>query len=282
MEEELLNKIKKDLEKSGLGSELKASKIFEDNGWRIFSGKSYFDKDEEKSREIDINAYYGLALRHKDNEDEIIFHNDIHICAEVKKSEKPWVFFKNSKNYPHVFHWCELYEYNLLNKNDEYRLELEHYLTSEEKNKFISENVGYGIHEAFKNPNDTSRWYGACLTAIKSILAEYEENIEMSSENFYKLFRIYSLYKPIIILDAKLISAELVDNEISLEYINYGTLEIDFGTKNYKHKKYRVDVVTLEGLNNYLKLLNERQKIISSAIISIDNIDMKNHILDYM
>jgi hypothetical protein len=278
MEDELLNKIRKDLEKSGLSSELKACKIFENNGWTISSGKSYFDKDEEKSREIDINGYHSYTLRHKDDEDKILFHNDIHISAEVKKSEKPWVFFKNSKQYPHVFPFCELVEYNLINKDDKYRFELESLLSNEYKNKFISKNVGHGIHEAFKNPNDSSRWYGACLTSIKSSLEEYEDNMGMSSKEFYNEFRIYNLFHPIIILDGKLISAELVKDEISLEYINNATLEIDFGTKNYEHKSYRVEVVTLEGLTDYLNLLKERQKIISNTVVILDNINTENYI----
>lgn len=56
MRKELIDSIKKDLEKSGFSTELRARQIFIDSGWSVSAGYGYLDKDEDKSREIDIVA----------------------------------------------------------------------------------------------------------------------------------------------------------------------------------------------------------------------------------
>lgn len=276
MEDELLNKIRKDLEKSGLDSELKASRIFEENGWRLFSASYYFDKDDRKTREIDIRANITKNLTTKDSDDALIL-NDISIDAEVKKSEKPWIIFKDLNSYPHILHWSEKRDIKLHNVDE---MDLENSLIKY-KEIFISRTVGSNIHEAFKHPNDSSRWYNACLSAIKSSIDSYEESMENVSEQFYERYRVFSIYYPLIILDGKLISAHLNDkNNIELEYLENATLELEFGTKEYEQKTHRVEIVTLEGLDKYLKLLKVRQNCINTEIIKLDGLNSENEYLE--
>ena len=85
--------------------------------------------------------------------------------AEVKKSEKPWVVFKNyPKKYFDSCAWNNIIDYiNLPCKPI-------HLSNSLAEHSLIKLNgwEGTGIHEAFKNPDQPSRWYGAFLSAIKA------------------------------------------------------------------------------------------------------------------
>lgn len=97
MDDNFLEKLKQDLVKSGFGSELKVRKIFEDHCkgdipscWGIKTAPIFFDKDENKSREIDLTAV-----------SESILMNETHSCltyhlfCEIKKSKSPWMVFKD-------------------------------------------------------------------------------------------------------------------------------------------------------------------------------------------
>ncbi len=101
MNEELREKLIKDLEKSGFGSEMRALKIFQDFNWRTQSNTWYFDRDEQKTREIDISAYRSISYSLNGKAClGIIFQ----IFAEVKKTEKPWIVFRH--NLDKVYNLC--------------------------------------------------------------------------------------------------------------------------------------------------------------------------------
>ncbi len=273
MEDELLNRIRKDLEKSGLSSELEACSIFEENGWRVTSGGSYFDKDEQKSREIDIVAYKANSITSKGNEDEYLAFNDFNILAEVKKSEKPWVVFKKNDKYKRVLDWMEITDMNFLNSQG-YYLSL---FLEKESNFFEKEEHISGIHEAFKNPNDHSRWYSACMSALKASLDKYESQINELGEEFRKSHTMIDIYYPLIILNGKLVSATLnKNNGIDLEYVNNVVMNFEYGTKYYEHSPYKVRIVTLEGLDLFLKRIHNQQIDINKAIIHLENFNKNN------
>lgn len=259
MEDEFLNKIRKDLEKSGLGSELKACKIFEENNWIIQSGTSFYDKDESKSREIDIVGTYDMGIVSEFDEDEYISYNEFAISAEVKKSEKPWILFEKKRKGSII---SEL-RINYINTKG---FDLLTFVGGKDS-LYYKERIGTGIHEAFKNPNDTSRWYGACLSTIKSMHSEIENENNMFGSNHV------THYTPLIILDGVLISAKMDDNsEICLEYIDRGFIDFEYESSHYEHKNYRVAVVTLDGLDSYLRRLKDIQYLIDSSLIELENL----------
>ncbi|UVM36374.1 hypothetical protein LOY28_16740 [Pseudomonas sp. B21-017] len=82
MNTELIKKIIDDLEKSGFSTELQARRIFQDSGWSVNAGYGYLDKDENKSREIDILATKVKSSKHNGKS---FVHSEFHVCAEVKK-----------------------------------------------------------------------------------------------------------------------------------------------------------------------------------------------------
>src|SRR4030095_9224012 len=98
MNDELLAKVRADLERSGMHSEMLARQIFFRAGWSMSGGAAYLDRDEGKSREIDISAARVSNLQHGG---KVCVYNELHIIADVKKSEKPWIVFKR----PHSSNW---------------------------------------------------------------------------------------------------------------------------------------------------------------------------------
>lgn len=166
MDEKFLKNIKEDLEKSGFGSELKALRIFENHGFHVLSGASFFDRDEEKVREIDISANMSKVIKFEDTKYDYYIFNRLYLCAEVKKSEKPWVVFKSNhedNEYHKFIDGLRFMKTNNSNKIGLYR-EIDEFLYD------INVNWGFkgnGIHEAFKSPNNPSRWYGACMSSLK-------------------------------------------------------------------------------------------------------------------
>ncbi|HEY9201261.1 MAG TPA: hypothetical protein VIQ81_06690 [Gammaproteobacteria bacterium] len=265
MNKELMDRLKKDLEKSGLASELKVRRIFQERKWSISGGAAYLDKDEGKSREIDIVAHHGASIKRRD---KTVIYNGFRIYAEVKKSEKPWVVFKHypSKHFDSCA-WNNIIDYiNLPCKPL-------HLAKSLQKHSLIKANgwEGTGIHEAFKKPDQPSRWYGAFLSAIKSATdyhEEYETEGEKESNDLYQNPTEITFNQPVVILDGVLVTAELTsDNDILIEAVNTAAFKFEYKTEHYNRSSYRVDVVTINGLQEYLELVEKRQASLNKAIL---------------
>lgn len=274
MENSLLNKIKQDLEKTGLGSELKAIKIFEKFDFMTLSGHNYLDKDENKLREIDIVSVRNMTTKFRDVKFDYYIFNSLVIVAEVKKSEKPWVVFKS--NYQDSsFNYTNCLKRVKLNKSNNVMIfrELEESFTQEWNLKVN------GIHEAFKSPNNPSRWYGACMSAIKATIESFEKNCLSDEENekneeYEKYENYYDNFQPLIILDGTLVSAEMDENyEIKVEEVLFSKIDIKLESNKYKESTYQVDIVTLKGLEKYLEMMKKQQLLVNEAIVKFEEFD---------
>lgn len=148
-----------------------------------------------------------------------------------------------------------------------------HLSGSLKQHSLIKENgwEGTGIHESFKNPDQPSRWYGAFLSAIKAATdyyEEYETDGEKLSNDLYENPTEITFNQPVVVLDGVLTTAELTaDGEIIVEEVNSAAFRFDYKTKNYNKSSYRVDVVTIAGLGEYLELIKKRQKSLNDSIL---------------
>jgi len=135
--------------------------------------------------------------------------------------------------------------------------------------------LGSGIHHAFKDPSIPSRWYQAFVSVCKACEDKYE--VEGSSDwrgssdevtsNVLENTTEFSFFQPLVILDGILVAAELADSgEIQLEEISSVPFQFEFRTKNYHRSHYRVDLVTIDGLEEYLTLAKQRQRDIADGI----------------
>jgi len=252
MNKELLEKVRADIEKTGFGSEMHAMKVFLDAGWGCKPGKGYFDQDEQKTREIDLAVH--RSVHDWTESSNILF--EYHVLAEVRKSERPWIVFTHDVSPTLGEGWSNPSIYRNLPCSAS---EISPLLAETSTRRGIPW-MGYGVHEAFKNPNEPSRWYSAAVHACKACADDLTH--EAYSDETLKGFgsgTFLVLSNPIVILDGTLIRAWLDSGaQLQLEEIELAPLEFDFRTRNLKHDSYRLDIVTLNGLSSFIDRTNER------------------------
>lgn len=262
----MIRKIKKDIQKSGFASELNVRKILYDHGWSLSGGSAYFDKDENKSREIDIISHRSSFIKHKRN---YLVRNFWYLFVEVKKTEKPWIVFKKSVEEP--FDSCA---WNNLINSINLPCKPRFLSKSLRKHSLLKANgwEGTGIHEAFKNPSQPSQWYKAFLSACKAAEAykeQYGSDGNKVSDDIIEDSSEISFHQPIVVLDGVLASAELDENnQISIEEVKSAAFKFQYKTLNYKQRSYRVDLVTVDGLIDYIELIKKRQSNFTKELLN--------------
>lgn len=268
-------KIIDDLRKSGFASEIFAEAIFFSKDWDTTAGNYYFDLDENKVREYDVHAF--KAFYHKD--DDFTYTFRVNLIGEVKKSRNPWVVIK--KHDEVIDAWQNLIEHrNLPGKTDQYTRLMTKY-------SVLHDCEGSAIHESFKDPSSASRWYSAIINAIKAsedviktggILEEAIRNSagepllysDRDSDSYLMMHRVISmeLVRPVIILDGLLFSAQADGDDIEVERIKWSGFNINFGSPKYTRGSYRVDIVTLDSLEEYIQLFEGMGRDIQKYMVS--------------
>lgn len=239
---ELKNRIAKDLKVSGFASEMRAMNLILNSGWNCSASKSYYDLDNNKTREIDLNA--ALLVRDKISGANLEYN----LYIEVKKSKSPWVIFrKHGRDKFSRDSWV----------NSSYTSGLG--FPSFELSSTLIETclrdslgwIGYRVHEAFKSPNDSSRWYSACVSSLKACYHASSVYDEIGCPPDGTSFLVMNT--PVVVVDAALCSASLDDNgELEIEEIPYAVIDFEFQTSQYTPRSWRVDVVQINCLPDYL------------------------------
>src|SRR5690625_2890865 len=93
---DLESNLYKDILETGYPFEMEITSRMQKEGWKVLNGSYYIDKDEQKSREIDVVAeIHNSKIFSSDLTLEVMFS----MIVEVKKSEdKPWVFFTSESS----------------------------------------------------------------------------------------------------------------------------------------------------------------------------------------
>lgn len=265
MNEEFRAKLADDLERSGFGSEMRAMREFINRNWSTTGGDHYFDKDGKQTREIDISAYRFLSTALQNAR---ILRCWYHIVAEVKKTDKPWIVFKAT---PRLGQGLDAWN-NLVaapglpfHKSILAGTIAEHSLVRE------LGWLGYGIHESFKKPDAPSRWYSSFLASSKAAVDVFEANVDAEPEADGPVGNIEcNFVKPVVILDGPLFSATLSDmDSLELDEIQFAPFNFGYRSGEYAERSYRVDVVQLSSLAEYISLSEKRQQAIVDAFAAI-------------
>ena len=241
---ELIEKIKKDIKKAGFKSEMKATSILLKEGWgRTINSISYNDKDENKSRELDI-----LSVRQIVDDTEN-YSMAIVLSIEVKKSEKPWVVFSRNK----IAEENSEPGWNIL--NSKYNLHSNNISEDIINNKnplHQSSKIGTGFHEAFKSPNEKSQIYKALLTSCKA--AVYQKDLYSKYLSGYRSGKkVLYFILPLVIVDGNLFETFL-DNtgKISVIESNYIPIKLYYSSNQYAQKLFFSEIITINGFKKYL------------------------------
>lgn len=264
--DELKAKIAADIQKSGFGSEMKALRIIKDAGWSATGSVHYVDLDTGISRESDIEAHTVLSDASPD-ERTIYAQSFLSLSIEVKKTERPWIVFKEIPE--HAF---QLWEGRrsmafVAGLKRQFRHGINH-TVGETGLPQRQGWYGNGLHEAFKSPDQPSRWFSAFSSVCKAAEYELEQNSwDVPKDKDDDHFPYLWLSKPVVVLDGLLFSADLDDgDELALIEEKFCSVKFVHTSEKYRRGQYFVDVVTLSALEEYLGLMSERNDRLFEAL----------------
>ncbi len=256
-------KIIADLNKSGFPTEVKITAFLDKSDW-TFADTLFEDSDKGKHREIDINVVYvdySLAdtVKRKvkeGNENKLISH----LIIEIKKSDKPWVFFDNGRiDWP----WILPQNFKSLKKDFHYTLIEDLKKLGLNAHRYEKEILHKSHHVSFSSPSQPSVIYEALIKTSKA-LRYYKKKYGVGGCTLH-------LFIPMIILEGNLWSASL-NKKGSINLKEVESLLVTHSDL-IKHKKLGekfeeqqiCDVVTVGGFKNRLKTIHVDNKEIYKA-----------------
>lgn len=238
MNEELTARLVQDLRKSGFYSEMRAIHACTAAKWEGHGSFTYFDKDARSTRECDFHAvkqWFGLG------EDGTGIQWIARLLGQVKKSESPWIVFMDRLIDPHVI------GDDIIITNVREQTDLGDALRSGMPMTH-SNWMGTGIHEAFKKPTESSRWYSAFVSACKAAESAFDTAVAAP-----RLGTFFEWIKPVVVLDGMLLSAELSSaGEIVLTETGEASFAFEYRSDAYTRHRFFPDLVTLNNFPRYL------------------------------
>ena len=267
--EELIKKIKLDIEKSGFSAEMKVNSILLKNNFgAIWPAHTYLDKDHDVSREIDFVA---ASIMNILNPNVMV---NVELCIEVKKSEKPWVIFgkKHNKSVKDDLA-IGFSAFHLKTVSNEVPGFYSSKLGSIKSPLLNSDFHGTSFHESFKSPQEHSQIYAALMTSIKAAISEVDLINSNNKSYKYEDLTVVNLFLPIVVLEGRLFKSTLdARGEVQVEETDYITSALTYSSKNYVDKgsrKFLAEVITLPGLEKYLQSVLEWQKELFDYTINL-------------
>ena len=263
MSKNLSQKIIDDLEKVGFPVEVAISSDLENQNWAVYNGALFEDSDESKTREIDVHAVdvdFSLANKVKGqtkrgNENKLISH----LIIEVKKSDKPWIFFDNGRP-----SWPEIPSQNLKSEKEDFPSLFDDLKgLGLKEHRYIRAKLHKSYHVAFTKPSDPSMIYEALVKPAKA-LSYFKEHYGIGGY-------VLHLFTPVVVFDGSLWSASLDRRgKVKLKsvdhlFVLFGQLTKDKNEKITYEEDQICDFVTRETFTNYLKLLKHDNKEIYKA-----------------
>lgn len=253
MNDELRKKLAEDLKNAGFSAEMMTLRAFLQSGWAAEGGAGFLDRDEGKMRDIDVVAHQEI------DDEEFPINCTIDIHAEVKKSATPWILFRNR---PRFFHRLVPLFWGTVTSPPDY--EPPWYNVCDGAVLDGAQWAAYGLHEAFKRPDQPSRGYAAFLSAAKASDQHIEDLKTWEKENPVDELPpdlppggLLILAQPLVVLDGILAVAELDANgEVIVEEIDMATFRLVYMSPAYRRARYDVDIVTLAALDRYIEKAN--------------------------
>lgn len=258
-----------DLNKSGFPTEVKVQQVLEKDGWMIKSSL-FEDSDASVHREIDIHAlkidfrYMKKAPKKTKAGDENKFIS--HLLIEIKKSDKPWIFFNNG-----FTNWPWVAPENYKSENTDF-----HYLMIDDlkelglkTHRYENSTFHKSYHVAFSKPSQPSPIYESLVKTSKSI--------RYFKKQYGTGKYVIHNFIPLVIFEGKLWSAYLnKDQDIDMKQVNHLFVTHNELIYDEKHKrKYDeeefCEIVTKEGLSDYLKLVKRDNAELYKAWTSFIN-----------
>lgn len=276
MEESNKAKIIADLEKSGFLSELQARQIVQhySGHWNCFGSMSFFDLDEHKLRQVDLYAVMPCGDRvGRENHTHTVWT----LVGEIKKSERPWVVLKDRHDVlvDYLRQKDQLLSYYNFPGDPVNLIGAMHRASY----SFGYQWIGCGLHESFKSPSESSRPYSAFVAVVKAAEHFHREYSKSTSGREKLTFDIQknpthlNFIQPIVIVDGQLYGAE-VDKagKVNVEELDMAPMIVSFRSPNYARENYRIDIVRLSALRDYLSMIENQHNEIRKLILNLGGV----------
>ncbi len=261
-----------DLEKSGFPTEIYVSSTLEQQEWMVYNGSLFFDREESKEREIDVHAVkvddsFANRTPKKVNLGDVC-KSISHLIIEVKKCEKPLIFFQYGREYASSFP----------NQAFKSKKERFHHLLLDD----VSSAYGYRSRGDFFTRKETLKWYGltkhrykenplhktfyTAFTSPSQPNPVYEAVKKTYKALMYQKSRygngtyVLHIFSPIVVVDGDLWSARLdKKGKINLEKVEHLLLEVKQLISDEKRRRFEeeqiYDIVSRRGFNKFLTLI---------------------------
>lgn len=242
--DELEEKIKKELLKSGFPLQIFCQRCLLGNKWGM-SGSEHMIFDDESKKEIDTHGYFQKEL----GKNTTIFYT-LHV--ECKKNhDNPWVFFKTELPFVHIL------------------IEYENVVFKKHVSEIPYRIKGLHFHHTPFSGIYTMAFQGKgnqIYEAILSVLLSYQFHAD-----FFKKHR--GVRKPkynmilvdflTILFDGKLYLATVEEDDsinlVEQNHIIYYHREVKYP----KFRHYNIEIVTKDYFPDYLNILNKDRELIS-------------------
>ena len=261
-ERELADKVRDDLLASGYPLEIFVGAFLAERGWTCHHSKYYIDRDEGKGREIDILARK-VEARVGPFPISHFFGTSASLVVECKKSAKPWVVL--TRDLPEVIrnggragvvNWPEKHGSSGWMDDPALRGLI---LSASEVCWRRGARIGVSLYEASRigatrdaagvgqdkgKPSERNPAYEALMAVSKAL--RYERSQAKPDHHSCGFF------VPIIVVDAPLFEARLVEGDMVVEPAAHLTLESKYVSPSYEEGEFfLVDLVTKDAFAAY-------------------------------
>lgn len=237
MNENVIDKIKKEIEKTGFPLELRVAEFLTRRDYYVAHSLYYIDEEENKSREVDLRALHNTEIKNVDGKTKHIRNC---LLIECKKSaNKPWIFLSssNSSYDPAYYDLPSLPSVNVLSFE-----EWDHF---EKIHPFCRYNVlGRSYFEAFKNNESSEMIFKALTTAVKATLYTMKSEFGIAGDDL-------CYYYPLIVFDGDIFQAELRDGQITVEQVDSVLVSFLYKSPTYKSGEFAVPVLKESALPDF-------------------------------
>lgn len=255
MNEQLQEKLVQDLRTSGFYSEMMAIRACRAAAWECHGSVAYFDKDERATRECDFEAVREWReLRDDGSAVKVVAR----LLGQVKKSERPWIVFADREARDRFEDGSENLLHMTAAENEWKTADVLREFSPALANGWIAS----GVHESFKKPTDTSRWYSAFVSVCKASESASDAIAEAAPDADVQLI------KPVVVLDGLLVVAEIAAEAEIVELVetDYAGFRFEYRSDQYDRPAYYLDLVTLAGLPRYLERTAQRMAAVLEAL----------------
>lgn len=251
---ELLDKVRKDIPQTGFVTEMLVTAMFRAGGWIAVDHTYYVDKDENKGREIDVVAVKAVDVESEKRKISLT----LALAVEIKKvSSKPWVVFTSSRAATENIH--DFFATLLVRLNNQEIWFHELYNNHPIKDSAALGRVAYQAFQNKKPPtSDTAKdegyslqTFGAFVSCFKASdqligLIRQGENAPLRDNTTNRKTYGVGIVHGLIVIDGKLFTANVQDrHNIDVQESECVPYIFNYASKEYGNRRMLIDVVTV-------------------------------------